>query len=75
MSEHWDTTKPRGWVTDLGEFGTNTMIVFNPDLLTQQDWDVVNELHESQRMDFVRAVIAGDAAAVEQIKLDGGIDE
>jgi hypothetical protein len=73
--KHLDITEQIGWVTDIGEFGTNTMIVFNPDLLTQKEWIIVDELHESRRLEFVRAVIANDRATVYQIKLDGGIDE
>lgn len=57
MSEFIVTTEPAGWVTDAGEFGTNKIIVFKSDQLTEFEWDKVNDMHESERYAFILATL------------------
>lgn len=57
MSEFIVTTEEAGWVTDIGEFGTNKIIVFKSDQLTAHEWDVVNDMHESDRYAFILAAL------------------
>lgn len=51
----------RSWVSDSGEFGTNDLTVFDSDFLTPEQWDKLDNLADSQRLPFVRAVLAGDS--------------
>lgn len=67
--------EPVGWVTDKGEFGTNNMIIFNNDMLTERQWNIVDELHESNRLLYVLAVVTGDRATAYDIEQDAGINE
>lgn len=48
------------WVTDSGEFGSNEILTFDYDTLTEAQWEQLDRLADSDRLPFVQAVIAGE---------------
>lgn len=58
-----------GWVTDLGEYNANNAVyVFDPELLTKQQWDVVGDLHESSRLAYVMAVVSKNQRVINELE-------
>lgn len=49
------------WVSEDGSFSyNNQLITFDPDLLTEEQWDRLAELSDSERIEYALAVIEGD---------------
>lgn len=67
-------TEPKGWVTDMGEFGANAIIVFDFKLLSDKQWNIVDNLHESDRMKYIKAVLTGDKQTARSIARESGIE-
>jgi len=60
-----------GWVTDLGEYNANNAVyVFNPELLSKKQWDNVGELHESQRLVYVMAVVSKNQPVIDELEAE-----
>lgn len=56
-----------GWVTNYGEFGQeNAVIVLEPNLLTRRQWRIVNEMHETDRYGYIRAIVDRDRVSIER---------
>jgi hypothetical protein len=55
-----------GWVTNFGEFGTNAVLVFEPEMLTKRQWRIVNEMHETDRYNYIRSIIDQDSTTTEE---------
>ena len=50
----------RCWITDDNSQGQGDVIIFDESDLTEQQWEIFNELPESKLFLFVQAVIKGD---------------
>ena len=49
------------WVSEDGSFSyNNQLITFDPDLLTEKQWETLDELADSERIEYTLAVIEGD---------------
>jgi hypothetical protein len=49
------------WVSEDGSFSyNNQLITFDPDLLTEKQWETLDELADSERIEYALAVIEGD---------------
>jgi hypothetical protein len=60
MNKH--TIKSTAWVSEDGSFSyNNQLITFDPDLLTDKQWDTLAELADSERIEYALAVIAGES--------------
>lgn len=60
-----------GWVTDLGEYNANNAVyVFDPELLTKQQWDTVGDLHESSRLAYVMAVVSKNQQVIDELQAE-----
>lgn len=67
--------EPIGWVTDKGEFGTNNMVIFNPDQLDERQWNILNELYEGDRFNYALAIVTHDRATAYEIEVNAGFNE
>lgn len=51
------------WVEASGTFGVGAVITFNPSDLSERQWDVLDSLRDSERLDYVQAIMAGEPTA------------
>jgi hypothetical protein len=58
VSEHPDNLA--GWIAEDGSYGMCDIVVFKESDLTEDQWEIFNELPESQTFNFVKAVINGE---------------
>jgi hypothetical protein len=49
-----------GWIAEDGSYGMCDIVVFKESDLTEDQWEIFNELPESQTFNFVKAVINGE---------------
>ena len=48
------------WVAEDGSFGGGAIIVFDTMDLTDQQWDTMSELSDTERLAYVYAIMAGE---------------
>jgi hypothetical protein len=48
------------WVETDGSYGTSDVITFDSDDLTQEQWDRLSDMRDSDRMGYVYAIMAGE---------------
>lgn len=53
MKENQDT----GWVSEDGSYGVNSIILFDSTALTDKQWDILGELGDNSRYDYVQAIM------------------
>jgi hypothetical protein len=54
---HWLYTG-KGYVTTDGNYGGDSLIVFEHNALTQEQWDKLGELSDYDRINYVEAVLS-----------------
>jgi hypothetical protein len=50
----------KGWVETDGSYGFGDVITFDEDDLTQDQWDVLERLSDTDRIEYVQAIMAGE---------------
>lgn len=50
----------KGWVSDDGSFGVGSIIVFDGAALTDRQWEVMYDLGDSAKFEYVEAIMNGD---------------
>jgi hypothetical protein len=48
------------YVSNYGNWGQEDVIVFEDDDLTEEQWEMLDELPDYEKMPYVEAVLAGD---------------
>jgi hypothetical protein len=48
------------WVAEDGSYGSGEVIHFEPTALDDEQWELLGELPDSQRLAYVEAVLNGD---------------
>ena len=48
------------YVSNYGNWGQEEVIVFNEEDLTEEQWAMLDELPDYEKMPYVEAVLAGD---------------
>jgi hypothetical protein len=61
------------WVAADGSWGMSHIILFDADDLTQHQHDVLAELGDYDRMEYVRAILDGDNQTVMGIEAENDI--
>lgn len=60
-----------GWVTDFGEYNANNAVyVFNPELLSKEQWNNVGELPESYRLVYIMAVVSNNQPVIDELEAE-----
>lgn len=72
MSNKFNIHEDMAFVSMDGDYGQG-IIVFDPDLLTEEQWDNMTELHDNDRAVYVAAILQNDTTVIEEIEAD--IDE
>ena len=49
-----------GWVDENGSYGVSAIAVFDSNALTEDQWDVLSELGDNDRFDYVSAILQGE---------------
>lgn len=49
------------YVSEDGNYGTGHLITFSYDALNEDQWGVVDTLNDSSKLDYVKAVLDGQA--------------
>jgi hypothetical protein len=49
------------YVSEDGNFGTGHLLTFSYDALSEEQWDVVDTLNDSSKIDYVKAILDGQA--------------
>lgn len=62
------------WISSSGEYsaGDTQVYVFERKLLTAKQWRVVDELYESDRIQYIGAILRGDTEDVEAFEMEVG---
>ena len=55
------------FVSADGDYGQG-VIIFEPDLLTDEQWERVTDLHDSDRADYVSAILTGNEEAIAEFE-------
>ena len=50
-------TDVAGWVSDDGSYGYGSITVFDPETLSDFQWQVLDELADSDKQNYVKAII------------------
>lgn len=53
-------TQNASYVSGDGNYGSDSLIVFDNDLLTEKQWTILDNLGDNSRFDYVLAIINGD---------------
>ncbi len=59
------------WVTDDGSYGVGPVVVFDPDMLTDEQWEVLSSLNDNDRIEYTLAVLNGEDISEFEDKLNG----
>ena len=55
------------FVSADGDYGQG-IIIFEPDLLTDEQWERVTDMHDSDRATYVSAILTGDEEAIAEFE-------
>lgn len=55
------------WVSMDGEYGQG-VVVFDPDELTDDQWEKLTDMHDGDRAEYVVAIINGDDERVKEME-------
>jgi hypothetical protein len=60
------------WISEDGSFSQeNELITFDTDLLTERQWEIVDQLSDSERIIYAIAVIDGQDVSEWEDEFDG----
>ena len=48
------------WVDEQGSYGVGEIIMFDDDDLTQEQWELLQNLHDGDRLPYINAIMAGE---------------
>ena len=55
------------WISEDGSYSqSNELITFKPDELTEEHWEIIDELPDSERIIFALAVLNGEDDLVQE---------
>jgi hypothetical protein len=69
MTNYWD----KDFVTADGEYGVG-VITFDSADLTDKQFDLFTEMHSSERLGYVVAILNGDGEETARIETEYGLD-
>lgn len=49
----------KGWVAEDGSFGNGNIILFDASRLTDKQWEILADLNDSEKFDYVEAILDG----------------
>jgi len=55
-----NSSEQMSYVTADGNYGSDEVLVFPYNTLTEQQWEQLNQMHESDRLPYVEAIINGE---------------
>lgn len=58
------------WVADDGSYGGGMHLSFEPNQLTNAQWEKLSEMSDGDRYEYVAAILDGNEALVAEIELD-----
>lgn len=50
----------KAWVSEDGSWGTNAMVLFDPSTITDAQMEILDELNDSDKYDYIIAIFNGD---------------
>lgn len=50
----------KAWVSEDGSYGVGYIVLFDQNALTEDQWETLSNLHDSDRYDYVMAVMNGE---------------
>ena len=56
------------YVSEYGNYGAEEVLVFDPTELTVAQWDTLAEITDSEKLDYVKAIIECQWSVVESIE-------
>ena len=60
--------QPTAWVTADGTYGEDDIILFHPDALTDEQYNIMHNMRDNDRYDYTKAILEGrldDVVAME----------
>jgi hypothetical protein len=59
-STRTNASVPMSYVSEDGNYGSDELVAFPYDLLTDEQWNILSECSDSDRINYVKAIINGD---------------
>lgn len=59
-SSRTNASVPMSYVTEDGNYGSDELVAFPYDTLTDKQWDILSECSDYDRINYVKAIINGD---------------
>jgi len=56
----WAGNYNAGWVTADGSYGEGAIILFDPRKLSDFQWQVLDNLADSEKYDYINAIMSGE---------------
>lgn len=71
QAPNYTFTFGKAYVTEYGEYAAEGSVVsFDSSLLTNSQWQLVDELPDSMKMEYVLAILDGELDVVAEIESD-----
>lgn len=74
LEESEETPMSDMWITADGEYGEGDLMVFHPESLTEEQYNLMVEMKGNHRFDYVRAILEGDLETVAQFHEEYGVE-
>lgn len=58
------------WVSSDGSYGEDDLMVFHPDSLTKEQWELMTTMRDNDRLPYVQAILEGDLETVVAMEMD-----
>lgn len=58
------------WVTEDGSYGDGNIIYFEPETLTDMQWERLADMSDKDKLPYVRAIMDSDDKAVREIEME-----
>jgi hypothetical protein len=50
----------KAWVSEDGSWGTNAIVMFEPDSITDEQMEILDNLNDNDKYDYIIAIFNGD---------------
>lgn len=62
--------KPQAYVTADGSFGVGAILLFDETALTDKQWNVVDQMRDNDRYEYIQAILNEDWATANTLEED-----
>jgi hypothetical protein len=60
----------QSWASSDGSYGSETLVVYNPEDLTDKQRELLSDMYDYTRVEYIVACLDGDEATMAEIEAD-----